>query len=101
MGSQQVEKIPHSVELINFPPTVWPHDGKQAVDKEGRRIVHPAVKWLVLSRKTELMRCGALVRPNRVLVLLMPQYLSWLQRQAERVANFQITPNVNREKRKA
>jgi hypothetical protein len=83
MPKLEVEKIPHSWELKNWPANVWPHHGEK-------------VKWLIISKKTELMKCGALVRPGRLLVVLGAQYLGWLQRQSSRVDDFDIAPNVAR-----
>jgi hypothetical protein len=105
MPTKECEKIPHSWELLDWPDQLWPHDGKQAVKKNdaGNTIpaVHPKVRWLIESKKTELMKAGALVRPGRVLVVLGPQYLGWLQRQLKRVGDFEDTSPSARAGRKA
>jgi hypothetical protein len=79
----EVEKVPHSWELKNWPANVWPHHGEK-------------VRWLINSKRNELMKAGALVRPGRNLVVLGPQFLGWLQRQSNRVDGFAIAPNRDR-----
>jgi|HubBroStandDraft_1064217.scaffolds.fasta_scaffold170997_2 hypothetical protein len=80
MPKIEVEKVPHSWELKNWPASVWPHG-------------YEAVRWLIHSKKAELTRAGVLVRPSRNLVVIGAQYISWLQRQSSRVADFAIAPN--------
>lgn len=83
MSKFEVEKVPHSWELKNWPAHVWPHHGEK-------------VRWLIRSKYTELSKEGALTRPGRTIVVLGAPYLSWLQRQSSRVDGFDIAPNVAR-----
>lgn len=87
MNKLEIAKVPHSWSLANWPPAVWPHEPA-------------AVRWLLHSQRDELMRAGALVRPGRTLVVLGVHYLAWLQRKVDRVADFKIAPNVDREQRR-
>jgi hypothetical protein len=94
MSKNQVQNLPHSWELLDWPAQLWPHDGKPWFKKDETTgelvpMVHPKVRWLVESKKKELMKSGALVRPGRTLVILGPQYLGWLQQQVGRVKEFE------------
>lgn len=71
---------PHSWDLEHWPPAVYPHS-------EGR------ARYLLRSRRDELMAAGALVRVGRELVVLGDRYTRWLQTRAAEVPGYESNAN--------
>lgn len=80
MAKTQATATPHSWSIETWPTPVYPHEAKRA-------------RYLVRTRRNELMAAGALVRVGRELVVLGDRYSRWLERQASRVPDFEIAPN--------
>ena len=80
MARNPVPTVPHSWRLDDWPRDVFP-----GAASKGR--------YVVRAHRTELISVGALVRVGRDLVVMGAAYSSWLSRQANRVAAYQIPPN--------
>jgi hypothetical protein len=74
-----VPKLPHSWGFEDWPDGVWPGKAR--------------ARYVVRANRAELMRCGALSRPGRELVVLGAGYAYWLARASDRVEGFDIAPN--------
>lgn len=70
----------HSWGIESWPESVYPHDPRRA-------------RYLVKTRRNDLLTAGALVRVGRELVVIGAKYTRWLERQAHRVPDFEIAPN--------
>jgi hypothetical protein len=80
MTKPKVSPLPHS-----WPVNQWPVEVAPGRVSAGRNLVR--------KHKAELLRCGALTRVGRELVILGQGYAEFLALQMKRVQDFQIPPN--------
>lgn len=81
--------VPHSWSIDTWPTSVWPCDKKKAF-------------YLLRTHARELQAAGALARIGRARIILGGPYAKWLTQSVRRFADIPpLTPNVNREARRA
>jgi hypothetical protein len=73
-------RISPSWSLNDWPPDVYPGTSSKA-------------RYIVRVHRDELVKCGALARVGRDLVLLGDRYAKWLQRRSSQVPEFECAPN--------
>ena len=74
-SSHQKTEIPHSWDLSTWPSGLFPDDPKRA-------------RWLIRAYRDELMRCGALARVGKTLVILGKGYSAFLNQRAAHVPGY-------------
>ena len=74
-NSGRQSEIPHSWDLSTWPSGLFPEDPERA-------------RWLIRAYRDELMRCGALARVGKTLVILGKGYSSWLSQRAAHVPGY-------------
>jgi hypothetical protein len=84
MSKLQATKVPHSWDIENWPPDVYPNRSSRG-------------RYLVRCHRDELMAAGAVTRIGRDLVVLGAAYAGWLQRNSSRVSGYEIAPNRDRQ----
>lgn len=67
--------VPESWSYANWPPAVWPGDGKKA-------------QWIGRAYRAELLEAGALARVGNALVFRRVGYERWLDRRAAHVEHY-------------
>jgi hypothetical protein len=80
MAKNDVEKLPHSWRMDDWPDEVFPGNKSRA-----RRLVY--------MHEDELIACGALTRIGRYKVILGAGFSVFLNKQSHRVKDFHIAPN--------
>ena len=80
MAAKNLDKIPHSWPIDEWPATIYPNRPTKG-------------RYIVRAHRTELIAAGALVRVGRDLVVMGHGYCTWLAKQGARVEGFEIAPN--------
>lgn len=78
-------QAPHSWDIANWPPPVWPHDPQRA-------------RYIVRAFRDDLLRAGAVARVGRELVIIGDRYTRWLQLQAANVPGYESNANRSGER---
>ncbi len=76
----QANQVPHSWDLENWPPAVFPSSTSRA-------------RYIIRTHKDELIREGALARVGRELVVFGARYVRWLEKRASEVPGYVPAPN--------
>lgn len=79
--TQKANVVPHDWELATWPRDVYPYEAKRA-------------RRLLRVNQDELLRCGALTRPGKHLVVFGAGYLKWLASKVARVNEYDLAPNA-------
>ena len=82
--SHAAEGLPHSWDIEHWPVSVWPHSPKRA-------------KYVLRAFRDELMRCGALVRIGREIIVLGKGYGYFLEQGRADVAGYANGAAVSRD----
>ena len=76
----KVISVPHSWAVTEWPQDIYPHNPSRG-------------RYIIRAHRDELVAAGALTRIGRDLVIFGAGYNSWLRKQADKVAGFDIAPN--------
>jgi hypothetical protein len=88
MAISKTPQVPHSWPLNDWPSTVYPCRASKG-------------KYTIRAHREELIACGAIVRVGRDIVVMGAPYAAWLSKQGNRVRDFEIAANRDREERAA
>lgn len=78
--TNKANTVPHDWELATWPQDVYPYDSNRA-------------RRLLRANQDELLRCGAVTRPGKHLVIFGAGYVKWLASKTARVAEYNVAPN--------